>query len=331
MTTTTPVEPVAEPVRAPRLAHLPVTFFATVMGLAGLALAWRKAAAMGAPEAVSTVIFWIALAVGAAVALAYAAKIVLHTDAFRAEIRHPVRLAFVPTSTIALLLLAAAGREIVPGPATVLWWLGAVGQVALTLVVLSAWISRPTFTSTHVSPAWFIPVVGLVVVPMAGVDLGPMWLSRFAFWAGMLLWLALLPIVLQRLFVHEQPLPAPLLPTLAVLVAPPSAGFLAWTALNGGTIDVAGEALLDVAVLFGLLFAALALRLRRLPFFLSWWAFAFPLAALSAAVTTAAATQAVAALTVVAWTLLAAVSALVLVLAWRTAGAMAAGRICVPE
>lgn len=325
------VEPDTEAAPTSSLAHLPITFFATVMGLAGFSLAWRKAVALGAPELVSTVLFWAALAAGAAVTVAYVAKMVRFPDAVRAEMRHPVRLAFVPTSTIALLLLATAGREIVPGLATVLWWVGAVGQVFLTLFVLSAWIGRQTFTSNHVTPAWFIPVVGLVVVPLAGVHVGPLWLSRFAFWTGMLLWLALLPIVLQRLFVHDQPVPAPLLPTLAVLVAPPSVGFLAWAALNGGTIDAAGEALLDVAILFGLLFGSLALRLRRLPFFLSWWAFAFPLAALSTAVTAMADVQDVLALTAGAWVLLATISALVVVLTARTTAAMLAGRICVPE
>ncbi len=325
------VEPDTEPVRAPRLAHLPVTFFAVVMGLAGLSLAWRRAVGLGAPEVVALALFWIALAAEAVVATAYLAKIVRHRAAFRAEMQHPVRLAFVPTATIALLLLATAGREVVPGLATVLWWAGALGQIALTLLVLSAWIGRPTFTLGHVTPAWFIPVVGLVVVPLAGVHLGPLWLSWFAFSVGLFFWLALLPVVLSRLFVHDQPVPTPLLPTLAVLVAPPSVAFLAWAALHSGVVDTVGTMLLDVAVFFGLLFGALAARLRRLPFFLSWWAFAFPLAALSVALTAVAADQDVAALTIAAWTLLAATTALTVLLGVRTAGAMAAGRICVPE
>lgn len=42
-----------EPLHETRLAHLPVTFFSTVMGLTGLAIAWQKAhAALGAPALV---------------------------------------------------------------------------------------------------------------------------------------------------------------------------------------------------------------------------------------------------------------------------------------
>ncbi len=325
------VEP--EPVdRAPRLAHLPVTFFAVVMGVAGLSLAWLRASALlGAPVAVGQVLFWLAAASYAAVLGAYAAKVVRHRDAVRRELHHPVRLAFVPTSTIALLLLATAGQEIVPGLARGLWWVGAVGQLALTLYVVSAWISRSTFGTQHVNPAWFIPVVGLMVVPLAGVRFGPLDLVSFFFSVGMLFWLGMLPMVLSRLFVHEHPMPHQLLPTLAVLIAPPAVGFLAWLKLHGGALDIPARMLFDVAVFFALLFVAQVGRLRRIPFFLSWWAYSFPLAALSVATTVMATEVGGAGLVAAAWTLLVAVSGLVLMLLARTSAAVARGRICVPE
>ncbi|MFA6300175.1 MAG: hypothetical protein WC642_13475, partial [Nocardioides sp.] len=44
----------------PRLAHFPVTFFATVMGLAGLSLAWGRAApVLGVPDWVGEALFWL--------------------------------------------------------------------------------------------------------------------------------------------------------------------------------------------------------------------------------------------------------------------------------
>ncbi|MBC7291989.1 MAG: C4-dicarboxylate ABC transporter, partial [Actinotalea sp.] len=157
-----------------RLEHLPVTFFAVVMGLGGLALAWLRAAdVLGAPSAVGVVLFWVATTVYAAILVAYLLKLVRHPAAVRAEIAHPVRIAFVPTVSIGLLLLAAAGRAVVPGVATALWWVGAAAQLVLTLAVINAWIQRPVFAMVHVSPAWFIPVVGNLVVPLAGASLAP--------------------------------------------------------------------------------------------------------------------------------------------------------------
>lgn len=318
--------------RAPRLAHLPVTFFAVVMGVAGLSLAWLRASALlGAPVVVGRALFWLAAALYVAVLVAYGAKMVRHREAVRSELHHPVRLAFVPTSTIALLLLATAGQEVVPGPAGVLWWVGAIGQLALTLYVVTAWISRSTFGTQHVSPAWFIPVVGLMVVPLAGVRYGPVDLVSFFFSVGMLFWLGMLPMVLSRLFVHEHPMPHQLLPTLAVLIAPPSVGFLAWLKLHGGELDIPARMLFDVAVFFALLFVAQVGRLRRIPFFLSWWAYSFPLAGLSVATTVMAAEIGGVGLVAGAWALLAAVSALVVMLLVRTSAAVARGRICVPE
>ncbi len=325
------VEP-ETPDRQPRLAHLPVTFFATVMGVAGLGLAWMRAAALlGAPAWVGEWIFWAALVLDAVVLVAYGAKAVRHRAAVRHELHHPIRLAFIPTVTIAFLLLATAGQEVATELAMVLWWIGAIGQLGVTLYVMTAWISRETFSTKHVNPAWFIPVVGLVVVPLAGVRFAPVDVSWFCFSVGVLFWLAMLPMVLGRLFTHEHPVPNQLLPTLAVLIAPPSVAFLSWLKLTGGEIDVVAHLLFDVAVFFALLFAAQVGRLRRIPFFLSWWAYSFPLAALSVATTVAATADGGAVLTVAAWTLLVAVTALVLLLVVRTSSAVARGRICVPE
>ncbi len=325
------VEP-EDTTRGARLSHFPVTFFATVMGLAGLALAWlRSASVLGTPPGVGRVLFWVALAVYGLVLGAYLVKLVRHRAAVRKELNHPARLAFVPTSTIALLLLATAGQDIAPGIASVLWWIGTVGQLTLTLYVLSAWIGRPTFGMHHVTPAWFIPVVGMIVVPLAGVTFGPIELSWFFFSVGLIFWAALLPMVLSRLFIHDQPVPGQLLPTLAILIAPPAVALLSYLRLTGGGLDTAARILFYTAAFFALMFVTQFGRLYRLPFFLSWWAYAFPFAGLSVATTVMAREIGGGFLTVAAWVLLVVVSALVAVLAVRTVIAIARGRICIPE
>lgn len=317
----------------PRLAHFPVTFFATVMGLAGLSLAWARAAVVfDVPAVIGEVLFWISLAVYVAVLLAYVAKLIRHPHAVREELAHPVRLSFVPTVTIALLLLAAAGQQTATSLAEVLWWVGAGGQLLLTLYVLSAWMNRPTFALDHVTPAWFIPVVGMVVVPLAGVRFADIEVSWFFFAVGVTFWIPLLALVLSRLFVHDKPVPQRLLPTLAVLIAPPAVASVAYLRLvpEGGDTAVP-RILYYVALFFALLFLAQVNRLRRLPFFLSWWAYSFPLAALSVATSVMADEVGGWFFTVASWTFLIAVSALVGLLVTRTATAMIRGQICVPE
>ena len=85
------------------------------------------------------------------------------------------------------------------------------------------------------------------------------------------------------------------------------------------------------AVFFGLLFLTQLGRLRRLPFFLSWWAYSFPLAALTVATIVMAREVGGAFYSGLGWGLLALTSTLMVVLTTRTSLAMLRGDICVPE
>jgi len=314
-----------------RLEHLPVTVFAVVMGLGGTAVAWLRAADfLGAPAVIGQVLAWLALAVFAVLALLYTTKVARHRPAVRAEWRHPVKLAFVPTGSIALVILSLALTDLAPPLAAVLWWSGAAAQLALTLDVLRTWIADPRFTVDHVHPAWFIPVVGNLVVPLAGVAHGPVQLAWFFFSVGLVYWLALLPLVLGRLVLGGM-LPARLAPTLAILVAPPAVAALAWVRLGGHWSDPAAQILLNVAVFQLLLLSVQSDALRRLPFSLASWAYTFPLAAATAALLAAGHAGLGDGYTWLGVLTLAVTSLLVTGLGARTALAVRRGEICRPD
>lgn len=168
----------------------------------------------------------IAAVVFVVLASLYVAKWIRYPEAVQAELRHPVKMSFVPTVTISLLLLATAGQDLITPVAIGLWWVGALGHLALTVVVLSAWFGRPDITLGQVTPAWLIPIVGNVVTPLAAPALGSIDLAWFAFSVGLVFWLAFLPILLQRVLLHEVPIPDKLLPTLAIFIAPPAVAML---------------------------------------------------------------------------------------------------------
>ena len=87
-----------------RLEHAPITFFATVMGLAGFALALHAAeVALGLMPLASAAARALTIAVFLAFIVLYAAKIRFHPKAVLAEWQHPVRLAFFPTVSISLI------------------------------------------------------------------------------------------------------------------------------------------------------------------------------------------------------------------------------------
>lgn len=204
-----------------------------------------------------------------------------YPQAVAREFAHPVKLNFFPTISISMLLLAVASLEISTEVSYALWLAGAVSHLLLTLWVMGFWINHPDIDIQHINPAWFIPVVGNLVVPLAGVAHGAIEVSWFFFAIGVTFWLVLLTLVFYRVIFHS-PLPKRLLPTLAILIAPPSVGFLAYSLLIGA-LDSFGRVLYGVALFLLSLLITQVGRLLRLKSFLSWWAYSFPLAALTIA------------------------------------------------
>ena len=267
-----------------RLAHFPVPFFATVMGLAGMTLALHLAETrFGWPHLASRVALGLTIVDFLFVALVYGMKAMHHPAAVAGDWKHPVKLAFFPAISISLLLIATALRpEMPPDLARLVWGIGAAGQAVLTLAVISGWIGHRPFQPVHISPAWFIPAVGNVVAPVAGLPLGFVELSWLFFSTGMIFWVVLLTLVMNRLIFHD-PLPGRLLPTLVILIAPPAVGFLAWLQLNGEQLDAFARVLYYSAVVFAAIVVLQVPHFARLPFALSWWALSFPVAALTIA------------------------------------------------
>jgi tellurite resistance protein len=312
------------------LEHLPVTLFAVLMGLFGLALAlhaavashfWAARLALGAT--------WIGVAVFALIGALYVAKAIRHPQAVAGEWNHPVKLAFFPTISISLLLMATALSGPYPAVAEPVWIAGMALQGVLTIAVISGWISHRSFQVGHLTPAWFIPAVGNVIVPVAGAGFGWIEVSWLFFSAGLIFWIVLLTLVFNRLIFHD-PIPGRLFPTMVILIAPPAVAFVAWVRLTGG-VDAGGRVLVNLAYVFAALVLVQVPKLAKLPFALSWWALSFPLAALSIASFTYGRAIESAAHEAIGLVVLAALTAVVGGLAARTLVAASRGEICRPD
>lgn len=309
------------------LGHFPITFFAITMGLGGLALALR--AGFGAQSLGFRAALFATALVLVAVASVYLAKLWRHPAQVRAEWRHPVRLAFFPTVTISVLILATAMLPVWPQAARALWIAGMAGQGVLTLAVVSGWIGARSFQQAHVSPAWFIPAVGNVIVPVAGAQLGWVETSWLFFSAGLLFWLVLLTLVFNRLIFHD-PLPGRLQPTLVILIAPPAVAYVAWVRLTGGG-DPFAQVLLSLGYVFAALVATQLPRILRLPFALSFWALSFPLAALAVASLVHAEVAGSAIHRDIGMGLTGVLAGVIAALGWRTLRAILSGALWQPE
>ena len=191
------------------LKYLAPNWFAIVMGLAGLSLAWGHAAPlMGDMAGAGALVLAVAAALMFIVLLLFSVlRWQHHAAALLADLRHPVRHAFLSALPISLILLATAATSLIGAEpwVAVLWWLGSLSQFAVTLWALGRWLSADKAHALGwptVTPALILPVVGNVLAPLAGVALGaPAWAAA-QFGIGVLLWPVLLALLFARIATH---------------------------------------------------------------------------------------------------------------------------------
>lgn len=312
--------------RPPMVQRLPVALFGAVMGIAGLGLAWRRAeAAIGAPTVIGETILLLATLVYVVVLLAYAGKLARHRAAVAAEFVHPLAGSFFAAIAISALLLAAGLAPHAPAAARALWIVGAAGEYLAAITAVRGWIVRAT-PREAANPAWFVPVVGCIVAPIAGAPLGFQAASWILFGTGIVAWLFLMPMVVQRL-VFEAVVPAPATPTICILIAPPAVGFIALDILAGGSAGAPAHILFGGAIFFGALALSMASSIARAPFGVPWWAMSFPSAALAAAALRYAEIYPSAGIAWLAVSLLALATALIAFLAVRSLATLARGEL----
>jgi len=263
-----------------RLKNFPVSFLAIALGLIGFTLAWQKAEhILAIPLVISPYLLYFTLVVIAVILCTYLAKIIKYYDEVKKEFNHPVKLNFYPILAKLFLIASIIYLESDFILSKYLWWIGVVIQFFFTLVIMSAWIRHEKFKIQHINPSWFIPVVGCIIIPIAGVKHFSPELSWFFFSVGLFWWMILTTLVINRMIFHN-PIPDKLIPTLFILFAPPIIGFISLTKLYGG-LNPGGNLL----YYFGLfLFILVMFQMKlffKIKFYLSWWAYSFPLDALA--------------------------------------------------
>lgn len=269
---------------AAALKFLGAPWFATVMGLCGLTLAWLRATRLLGDMAggVALVLALLAGTVFVVLLLAYSLRASRFPAALQEDLRHPVRHPMVAALPLSLLLLAALGVTLLGAQPwlAVLWVVGAVGQILAALWVLWRWFRvNPAPRWAGVTPALLLPTVGHVLVPLAGAPLGfETWsLVQFAF--GVAAW----PLVTVLLFVRIARTgmwPERMIASTFITVVP--ASVIALVTLQAGVDHPAVVVLWCVALLFLLWSARFAQRMVGQPFSMAQWAVSFPLTAFTA-------------------------------------------------
>ncbi len=264
------------------LEHFPVQIFAIIMGLSGLSIVFAKAYHLidmpywiyGTLLLINTVLFL-------GIFTAYMFKWLLYPEAVKKEFNHPIKSSFMAAISISFLLVSIAYYDFAPTVSILLWYVGTPLQLVFTLIILHYWIGND-LKVVHSNPAWFIPIVGNMLVPVVGIEAAPIWISLFFFALGLFFWVVLFTIMMYRIVFHH-PLAKKLVPTLFILIAPPAIGFVSYFRITMGSIDIFSMSLYFIALftLFLLLFMVKMFDTKQ--FFISWWAYTFPLAAITIA------------------------------------------------
>jgi tellurite resistance protein len=214
------------------------------------------------------------------VAAGYAVKTAAARQAVRAELAHPIAGNLFGTLLISLLLLPIVLVRLDLVLARTVWAIGAIGMAAFAWGMVDRWMDHRQRVA-HATPAWIIPVVGMLDVPLAMPVLGLQSMHGvmvLSLAVGLFFTLPLFTIIFWRL-IFEDPLPAELQPSLLILLAPFAVGTSAYIATTG-QVDLFAESLFAITLF---MLAVLLGRLRylpgRSPFRLSWWVVSFPLAA----------------------------------------------------
>ncbi|RDU60848.1 SLAC1 anion channel family protein, partial [Helicobacter sp. MIT 14-3879] len=312
-------------------SYLPVSFFGACMGLSAMSVAWENMAnniAFFNSETIGTVViriikgditqhsiyvlaphlialFFALLAVVAFMGIfsTYTLKIITNFESFKQEFTSPLTRPFFGTLAISLLLIPLALQILcVPqGISFVIWLFGAMMMFAFSVHIVSFWIAEKIELS-HITPAWIIPVVGLLDIPLAIPSFTDIEILQkisfiitgFCVAVGFFFTIVLFVLILGRI-VFFQKLPEKLMPTLVILLAPFGVGVSAYTVLirdfslinqnlfiiNDVGIDQLGFLLLFMGLFLFLALLPQVLKIKQCcPFRISWWAISFPLAAL---------------------------------------------------
>jgi tellurite resistance protein len=259
-----------------RPPRVPPSFFGVPFGLAGLGDVWHAAAALiGVSLAVADVIFIVAAVVWVVMVATYLSQ---GWRQVVADFCDPVLGAFISLAVITPTLLATALMPHAKPAARLL----VIIFLALT-IVLGGWITGQWIAgkipgrANH--PGYFLPTVaGPLVGAAAAAVVGLHGMSEGAFGAGVISWLVLGSIMLNRLF-FRPPLPAPLAPTMAIEIAPPVVAGIAYFAIDGGRVDLVARALGCYAILMALAQLRLIQVYARLRFSPGFWSFTFSYAA----------------------------------------------------
>ncbi len=250
------------------------------------------------------ILFWCNLSLFFLFLIFWIARWIFFPKNAKADLCHPVISSFYPTIAVAALVISGGFINIFHFVwfSKIFWIAGSSLTVFFSFLILTIMFTHENITISHINPGWYIPPVGLIVIPVAGAFFEPIScgyekelitvVNFLGFGAGFFIYMALLSIIVYRLILHS-PLPGTLSPTIWINLGPIGAGNIALINIVSQSSFITVKEPFYVFSLifwgFGLWWFVMAVIITlkyvtksQLNYSLSWWAFIFPLGAYTA-------------------------------------------------
>lgn len=263
-----------------KIENFPISFYSIILGLCGLVIASQKFEEIYSTIKLSNYILIFTITIFITLTIINIIKLIKYPKKVKEEFNHKIKLNFFPTISISFLLLSITILPINQIISKYLFIIGTIMHLLFTLKIITIWIHKENEIK-FINPAWFIPVVGNILVPIAGIQHTNTEILWFFFSIGIIFWISLFTIFLYRIIFHK-PLPEKLMPTFFILIAPPALGFISYIKLIG-TIDNFARILYYFASFLTILLFTQIKYFYKIKFYLSWWAYSFPIAAITLA------------------------------------------------
>jgi len=265
-----------------KIKEFSISIFSIILGLAGFMLTIQKfEMAIGSKLHINIYLLIFTMFLFILLLGIYITKLLKYPMEVKSEFKNPMQANFFSIISISLLIFSLALQHTMPNIAKYLLIVGTIIHTYFTYRILSFWMMHDAHDIKHFNPTWFITVVGTLLIPLAGINVFTSGVLWFYFAIGIVLWFILFTIFIYRI-IFEHPLHEKLIPTLAIIIAPPAIGSVAYVTLTS-TPDSFSKILYFFALFLTTFLLSEFKLFFKLKFTLSWWAYSFPISAMTIA------------------------------------------------
>lgn len=201
-------------------------------------------------------------------------KYLLNRQLLIQDLQHPLMGSVLPTLPMAIMVFSGNISAPYLQIATVLSWLAIL--LHMFFFIYFTLYQSKHFNFNQILPSWFIPPIGLVLPIITHPGGLPIKLAEILLLFGLLSYAVLLPIVLWRL-AFSKPLTDNEKPIIVILATPASLLLLGYFEVVPQPHSMLVFILLVLALLMTLSVYFSLIKLVKLPFYLTYSAFTFPL------------------------------------------------------